>query len=558
MKIPLILFWAWVIQADMQLYDLNTNPGVVMLRSGRRYIKEGNIRIYHKIDLQAYGPLIVRCRTAINSLKTARNYKEVIDLLSHRVEKIMNMYRDLYPKEVVRRKRALDFLGTGIKFITGNMDSDDRAQIKSDIDTILNKEEDLVKQNNKQIVINKQLETRVNKMIRIINDQQNNAILQLNDFNILKQTIIATDHLNQIEGHLDSIAETIHLAKFNIISKSFLEPEEIGLVQKTLIEQDVALHNVNQIYDFLEIKVAYLQSNLFFVILVPRLKQGTFKSYLLAAIPKNGKIIQLPAPDALVGGNQTYFIRQHCAGGDSIVVCNEEDLIDVSGDNCFDPIFRGSTGDCVFTNYSSTSRVRRLTDNHILLNSGNKTKLSSTCGLPDRNLSGNVLIFFENCTVQINDEIFKDVLFNTREKIDIIPLNGQIINEGRFNASLSLQNVHELHLAHREWLESIERKATATDSRNIGIFFVFSCLFSAMFVAKVCARRTKLKDGGVTDARHHPSHHARSDTHTCAAHTTDATTDATTAATADTNTSLERGNDSRKKLKLALNKAVLN
>lgn len=62
----------------------------------------------------------------------------------------------------------------------------------------------------------------------------------------------------------------------------------------------------------------------------------------------------------------------------------------------------------------------------------------------------------------------------------------------------------------------------------------------------------------VTDARHHPSHHARSDTHTCAAHTTDATTDATTAATADTNTSLERGNDSRKKLKLALNKAVLN
>lgn len=175
-KGTLLLFWAWTIWADMQLYDLDANPGVVMLKTGRKYTKEGNIRIYHKIDLQAYGPLIVRCKTAINSLKSFRDYEEVTSLLGHRAKKIMKIYRELYPKEEGKRKRALDFLGTGIKFITGNMDSGDRAQIEKELVAILDKENGLIRQNNQQIVINRQLETRINKMVKIIQDQHDNAI----------------------------------------------------------------------------------------------------------------------------------------------------------------------------------------------------------------------------------------------------------------------------------------------------------------------------------------------------------------------------------------------
>lgn len=66
----------------------------------------------------------------------------------------------------------LNALGSAIKLSTGNLDDNDLVQINNDINDLRSGTHKLVRANNQQIQINRQLQDRINGIIKAFNEQQ--------------------------------------------------------------------------------------------------------------------------------------------------------------------------------------------------------------------------------------------------------------------------------------------------------------------------------------------------------------------------------------------------
>lgn len=232
----LILYITSTVHADIQIHDLQQNPGLLTLQNGISLIKTGHYKIYHEIDLEKYSPLLDRIHNIIEGLKIFPDFKDMTDLLRDRFTTVIKQFRNLYPKK--REKRGLfNFLGSGIKLITGNLDENDLIQINRDINELRRTSNKLNRENNVQVEMNRELQDRINKIIKIVNEQpslitkqiinarqdlMNNKRINPN-FTALRQTFKVSHHLEILKAHFDSIFETIQLPRLNVISKNFLE-----------------------------------------------------------------------------------------------------------------------------------------------------------------------------------------------------------------------------------------------------------------------------------------------------------------------------------------------
>lgn len=75
-----------------------------------------------------------------------------------------------------------------------------------------------------------------------------------------------------LKNHLDTIFETIQLARINLISKKFLEKDELRFIKDRLLEQNISLINTDQAYQFLGIRALYKNSKIYFIILIPQIE----------------------------------------------------------------------------------------------------------------------------------------------------------------------------------------------------------------------------------------------------------------------------------------------
>lgn len=168
----------------------------------------------------------------------------------------------------------------------------------------------MIRENNVQIEINRLLQARINEIIKTVNQQQEIITKQIiaarqdlinsrninQNFTALRQVFEISHHLELIKTHFDNIFETIQLAKLNVISKNFLEPQEMKFVTDRLEEQNITLISVDQAYEFLGIKALYKASKIYFIILVPHVEPQTFNKFILEPLPIGDREIKLPAP----------------------------------------------------------------------------------------------------------------------------------------------------------------------------------------------------------------------------------------------------------------------
>lgn len=156
---------------NIQIQDLSTNPGVVTLRTKSTLIKNGHYHVYHEVDLSQYKPVLAQLHTILTGLRSFSNIKDIVEMLVVTYDEIMNIYSNLFPK-IRSKKGAFNFLGSTVKLITGNLDQEDYNRIQSEIEILTSKSNKLIQENNLQATINEKLQTRLNKIVQSINDQQ--------------------------------------------------------------------------------------------------------------------------------------------------------------------------------------------------------------------------------------------------------------------------------------------------------------------------------------------------------------------------------------------------
>ena len=476
-----ILAFATSTSQTIQIYDLTRNPGLLTIQTGNALINTGRHRIYHTIDLKDYGPLLENIANAVEGLKIFTDFSDINIILGTKLANAFSSYNRLMPTKRYKRG-AFNFLGSGIKIITGNLDDNDLIQINRDINQLRQNNMQLVTQNNIQITVNKQLQKRINQIIDSVNNQQKIIRQQIiaarqtlindkmvnHNVTIIRQAFKISSHLDLIQNHLDSIFEVIQLAKINIISRNFLEADELKFIVNRLEEQNITILNTDQAFSYLDIRALFKETVLYFIIGVPQISSHPFNSLLLEPLPINGKVIKLPTQKAITNGNLTYFIKDNCQNIGENVLCDENDLQDVSEDDCFSKIIQGLHGKCSSTNYHNTTNIKRLTDNHIIIKNSS-VSLITNCLNSKRILSGTVLIFFANCTISLNGMNYSTTAFYTKALPTISPLDGIKIEQSRFEPELDIHTLHKLHIQNRDMLQIHYNQHSFQTSMSLGI-----------------------------------------------------------------------------------------
>ena len=129
-----------------------------------------------------------------------------------------------------RNRRALvDALGSVIKLVAGNPDNEDLEIINHSLGTLEKQENILSKSLAKQIIINEQIQDKINnitdimkKINRQVLAQNNNSLTVRTDLEYIN-FIMSLDLLTQI---LNNVEEQIEFSKLNILNKNLFSFEE--------------------------------------------------------------------------------------------------------------------------------------------------------------------------------------------------------------------------------------------------------------------------------------------------------------------------------------------
>lgn len=446
----LISFSSIIIATKVEITDLSNNPGLLVLVTGKSFLKVGDHKIYHTINLDAFQPAFNKLRVIIDELSSFNNYSELTNVLKVKFSNIENLYFGLLPRK--RAKRGLlNFAGAAIKEITGNMDHEDFLEISNDLNKLKFNNQQLITENNRQIKVNLNMQERINDIIKQLKEQR--TIISKNligsryssgfskDIIIFKEIFNINVNLDHLKFHLQSVVESVHLAKLGIISKNILYPDELGFASEKLEEKGIVVKNMEEIYSYLNVVALFNESQLIFVVKVPILQNEAYNSLILEALPIGQKILKVPAAAAMTSRERTYFITKNCQRIEGNLICTQSNLLDYTSDTCFPNLLRGLHGNCTFQKYEYNDAIKSITSNHLLIKSRHLSHMNSTCGLNHRNITGIFLIEFHNCSITVNKTTITNLEIIQYERPFILPLQGLNISEREFDESLSIQDL---------------------------------------------------------------------------------------------------------------------
>lgn len=161
-----------------------------------------------------------------------------------------------------RNKRALNFLGTAIKFVTGTPDHDDMVLVQQKLN-------DLIENNNKQSIINSRLHKQMDHFTGNLKEDQMEVLFEW------------------LASELSQIIYTINLAKMGILNTAVLSLREINEVLKVEKRRDAPLLEILEHSTF---KILMVKSVYVILIRFPKLEQKCMLYTVRPIANKKGKL----------------------------------------------------------------------------------------------------------------------------------------------------------------------------------------------------------------------------------------------------------------------------
>lgn len=142
--------------STIQIHDVTNNAGALLIQRGDARVIAGHNRLLHVIDFSKFQISLAIMETAIGQLmNNSSDFSKIIQIKLRENKFILNSLHVNF-----RSKRAIDALGSAIKFVTGNLDAEDLKFINANIDEMRKSENLFIEQNNRQIMINSKFENR--------------------------------------------------------------------------------------------------------------------------------------------------------------------------------------------------------------------------------------------------------------------------------------------------------------------------------------------------------------------------------------------------------------
>lgn len=476
------------------------NDPIAQIKVTNCKIQTGSIKIIHPVNLARIEESIETITNAFYNKLTPNN--PLHEVIKFRIKKLYSTLYGLKPQQTHRHRRW-DSIGTAWKWIAGSPDAQDLHIINSTMNEI-------IKQNNHQYRINQNINDRIMQLTQTVNQiassLNNNNKANMDALDSIT-TMLNIDVINEL---LDNIQEAITLSKISITNNKILSTREVNIIKSALQDQGVQVNFPDEALQFVTPKVAVRNGDLLYILNVPHLENST--STIIRIFP-------LIVDNQVIKSYPSHIIRH---GLKLFTTDKPEDFVQKSSyitefeDDCIHPVIYGKRSRCssIFKNDTTQQLVN---ENTIIISNARNHTLKTNCGPEDREITGNFIIKFHDCTIYFNGQSFQ----SSETFIDTEVLHSA------FHNSLIQWNLHRHHdiaeisntaISNRQKLEHVYLRQESLHLRLWTTFGGFSfstitiCILIIWIFIKIVSKnitygpgRSSLKGGTVTIETHQPT-----------------------------------------------------
>jgi hypothetical protein len=399
---------------------------VVAVKTGDAKIQEGKFRLIHEVNFGLLRNTVLEIKSALNE-ESIRSHPLKL-FVFHEIYQVIDMLDEFNPN---RSKRSLNFIGSTWKWISGSPDHDDLVMIKKKFNNIL-------ENNNRQVIINKTYNDRINNITSLTN-QIIEKLRTEKDFS--NSLIFKLQYkLKLIKEEITNIKYAVHWAKLGIINSLLLSKSEIKFITDILDKENFPYSSPEEALDSSDIKIITNGTCLFYLIDIPLTSNDTYEKLKIKPIINNKFVIKLNFSEILYNKYQIFGLNENCKIV-NLTICKKEQIVNLTDSACISNLLRGKNSTCDIVNSHHIPTVDEVAEGVILLNQFNGTALIDE---ETKNLTGTYLLKIHNSTVTINNRTFI-----SKEAITVKPfpaiLRPQLTKKG-LESHLSLQYLQEIHI----------------------------------------------------------------------------------------------------------------
>lgn len=428
-----------------------TNSQLVTMNSGQAKIQTGTFKLIHTINMDEYQELIDNLEETLHQKVNQSHF--LYPFLRHELKELQEYLDRLKPKS----KRSLNFLGSAWKWIAGSPDHDD-------FEILEKKTNKMLRNNNKQVVINilsienfKEITKITNEILRNINSSSTNSIKE-QAITVLKYK------LDIIKEEIINIQYAMHWAKIGIINSFILSYTEINIIKDVINTDSIQFVNLEQAFEFAEVKIASNHDSIVYIISIPTTNVNSCNEILVKPIKYEKHVNKIIYNKILICDNVIFGVKNACKNYNNLTICNRKNLENLDNDTCLARLIKSESANCSLINNRNIPTVDEISPGTILLNNFNGTILINK---EPRNLTGTFLVQFHNESVSISDQIYNS--FETAQMKPLPAILQPRNPKPNIEEELSLEMVKEMQLNNTEAIDLLNRKNVQNSGINLGI-----------------------------------------------------------------------------------------
>lgn len=422
----------------MRIHNLNDNS-LAIVHLGKAQIKTGYIRIIHPIDL-------IKIEETLNSINEITNkhdiYKPLYDLIKSRKQKLYESFIRIKPPT---RTKRWDVIGTVWKQIGGNPDAEDLRIIERSLNAV-NAE------TNKQIMINKVIEERLNNITGILNNIIKIEREHAYNHTLLINLLIVLFNIDTLQEQMDIIEDALTTAKYGIPNSKLFTTDDLKTIMNYLHSQGIHLSSFDDLMSQSTAQVMTNSTHIAYMLKVSQITKPHYEYVYVEPLIKSDKRVALQHNYFLLDDSDVYELKHQCKEKYDHFLCEDHQL--TPANECLHRLLNGNTANCTFEKvYSNQGVIKSIKEGIIIINNA-IVDLKSNCSDHNQNLNGSYLIIFEQCTVKINGQLYiNDETSIT--KYSYFPTTGISVKEKDLIDTLPIQYLQNITLHQREQLEKV-------------------------------------------------------------------------------------------------------
>lgn len=371
--------------ASLEVNNIDTDSGFAEINLDKTDLVTQTSIIIH----------IINPDEIINVLNTITDKLENLGLerktiLQTEVNHLINKIKTITPKTKRIKRGLVNAIGMTSKWLFGTLDEQDRLDIEEHFKILEYNQNNLINNANEQIKINHQFNKTFYNLKTVI---ENDRTIIENHINKISEPILQQNLYNDLLFKIQLVKEKIDTIQNNLASARH------GIVHPNILTNEEIENYEIDFYKLQYIKLGvakFEKSSLLFAIKIPRkVKQIQLK--IIIPLPnKLGKEIDFIQETVFEYNNLTYQYKP-------FKTLNELEI----SKHC---IFKQN---CKLINNNLTEIIQ-IDEETIIIKNANNNILNQSCDKRNISLFGNILIHFNNCTLNIIDHYFsnlKDVIY---------------------------------------------------------------------------------------------------------------------------------------------------